>query len=213
MLAIFKQRAVPAALITTSAPRMGPRSVIASSRCAPLLSHRRQQHEQATATKKCCPKKKTPAVTAGEGFWTSTPMWKRSGVNTVRCLVGCTTGDFSTMWYLQSAYPELSIVTTMSLSMAAGIMTSILLETTLLHLGRDRLPWKVATRTATGMSLISMLAMEVAENTVDYSLTGGCVDLGSTYFWMAAGSSALAGFLVPLPYNYFRLRSHGKSCH
>ncbi len=99
------------------------------------------------------------------------------------------------------------------LAVAAGIMTSIVLETTLLHLGRDRLPWIVAVRTATGMSMISMLAMEVAENTVDYSLTGGCVDLQSPYFWMAAGSSALAGFLVPLPYNYFRLRAHGKSCH
>ena len=92
-------------------------------------------------------------------------------------------------------------------------MTSILLETTLLRLGRDRLPLKIAARTATGMSMISMLAMEVAENSVDYGLTGGCVDLQSPFFWIAAGSSALAGFLVPLPYNYFRLRAHGKSCH
>jgi hypothetical protein len=92
-------------------------------------------------------------------------------------------------------------------------MTSILLETTLLRFGQDRLPWKIAAKTATGMSMISMMAMEVAENTVDYSLTGGCVDLGSSYFWMAAASSALAGFLVPLPYNYFRLRAFRKSCH
>jgi len=89
----------------------------------------------------------------------------------------------------------------------------MILETTLLHLGRDRLPWKVAAKTATGMSMISMLAMEAAENTVDYTLTGGCVDVGSPYFWMAAGLSALAGFLVPLPYNYFRLRAYRMSCH
>ncbi|KIW94989.1 uncharacterized protein Z519_04969 [Cladophialophora bantiana CBS 173.52] len=117
------------------------------------------------------------------------------------------------MWYLQSAHPELGTVTTMGLSMAAGIMTSILLETALLHLGRDRLTLRVAARTATGMSMISMFAMEVAENAVDYGLTGGCVDLESPYFWVAAATSALAGFLVPLPYNYFRLRAHRKSCH
>lgn len=96
---------------------------------------------------------------------------------------------------------------------AAGIFTSILLETTLLHIGRDRLPWKIAAKTATGMSILSMLAMETAENTVNYTLTGGCVELGSTYFWMAATVSAFAGFVVPLPYNYYRLRAHSKSCH
>jgi len=116
MLAICKQRAVPAAWITPSEACMRPRSVFASSRCAPLLGHRRQQHRSATATTKCCSKTKIPAATADEGFWTSTPTWKRSGVNTLRCLMGCTTGDFSTMWYLQSAHPELSTVTTMSLS-------------------------------------------------------------------------------------------------
>ncbi|KIW30203.1 uncharacterized protein PV07_05962 [Cladophialophora immunda] len=167
-----------------------------------------------TATNKPCHAKKgglPPAI--DEGFWVSIPTWKRSSVNTLRCLIGCTTGDFSAMWYLQSAYPELGTVTTMGLSMSAGIMSSIVLETTLLRFGRDRLPWNVAARTATGMSMISMLAMEVAENTVDYTLTGGCVDLGSPYFWTAAGSAAVAGFLVPLPYNYFRLKKYSKSCH
>jgi len=63
------------------------------------------------------------------------------------------------------------------------------------------------------MSLISMLAMEVAENVVDYLLTGGNVELGSVQFWLAAGASTIAGFLTPLPYNYVRLRKYKKSCH
>jgi Domain of unknown function (DUF4396) len=87
------------------------------------------------------------------------------------------------------------------------------LETVLLHRGRDRLPWKVAVKTATGMSLISMLAMESAENLVDYLLTGGNVELGSWQFWLAAGASIVAGFVTPLPYNYTRLRRYNKSCH
>jgi hypothetical protein len=87
------------------------------------------------------------------------------------------------------------------------------LETILLHQGRDQLPWKAAAKTAAGMSLISMLAMESAENAVDYLLTGGAVELGSARFWLAAAASVVAGFLTPLPYNYARLRKYNKSCH
>ena len=89
----------------------------------------------------------------------------------------------------------------------------MVLETILLHRGRDQLPWKAAVKMATGMSLISMLAMEVAENVVDYSLTGGNVELGSWRFWLAAGSSLIAGFVTALPYNYIRLRKYNRSCH
>ena len=58
-----------------------------------------------------------------------------------------------------------------------------------------------------------MVAMELAENVVDYSLHGGLVDLASLSFWTSAACAAVAGFLFPLPYNYFRLRMYGKSCH
>lgn len=97
--------------------------------------------------------------------------------------------------------------------MASGVSTSILLETTLLRFGRDRLPWFAAAKTAMGMSLISMLTMELAENSVDYHLTGGVVQFDSPAFWAAAFLSMSAGFLAPLPYNYIRLRKYGISCH
>lgn len=87
------------------------------------------------------------------------------------------------------------------------------LETTMLRLGRDRLPWRAAVRTAWGMSVVSMLAMEAAENVVDYHLTGGVVALDDPAFWIAAALSISAGFLAPLPYNYVRLRRYGRSCH
>lgn len=64
-----------------------------------------------------------------------------------------------------------------------------------------------------GMSMVSMLAMEAAENIVDYHLTGGVVDVGDPRFWMAAAASVAAGYLAPLPYNYLRLRKYGKACH
>ncbi len=89
----------------------------------------------------------------------------------------------------------------------------MLLETLLLRFGRDRLPWSGAARTAAGMSLISMLTMEAAENAVDYYLTRGQVAVDSPVFWAAAAVSMVAGFLAPLPYNYVRLRKYSKACH
>ncbi|KAF9700526.1 hypothetical protein EKO04_001284 [Ascochyta lentis] len=141
------------------------------------------------------------------------PIWKRAGINTLRCLIGCTAGDFAAMWYLQSFHADLGLTTIMALSMTSGIATSLLLETTLLHVGRDRLPWTAAAKTAAGMSLISMVTMEAAENAVDFHLTGGMVQFDSPAFWGAAIVSIGAGFLAPLPYNYIRLRKYGKACH
>ncbi|KAI1798648.1 hypothetical protein F4811DRAFT_173905 [Daldinia bambusicola] len=146
-------------------------------------------------------------------FWTSRSTWKRATVNTTRCLMGCSLGDFSSMWYLQTFYPDIGMGAIMAISMASGVTTSVMLETILLRLGKDRLPWVAAARTAAGMSMISMLTMELAENIVDYHLTGGAVRLDSPTFWAAASASLLAGFLAPLPYNYLRLRKYGKACH
>ena len=83
----------------------------------------------------------------------------------------------------------------------------------MLRLGRDRLSWIAAAKTATGMSMISMITMEAAENAVDFHLTGGMVQFDSPAFWSAAILSVAAGFLTPLPYNYIRLRKYGKACH
>jgi hypothetical protein len=98
-------------------------------------------------------------------------------------------------------------------AVASGITTSILLETILLRLGVDKLPWGPAFQTATGMSLVSMLVMETVQNLVDFHLTGGVVLLDDPRFWAAALVSMGAGFLAPMPYNYWRLVRHGKSCH
>ncbi|KAF3058560.1 hypothetical protein GL218_05440 [Daldinia childiae] len=146
-------------------------------------------------------------------FWKSATTWRRSTINTLRCLIGCSIGDFTSMWYLQLFHPNMDMNAIMAISMACGLSSSLLLETTLLRYGRDRLPWAAAAKTAVGMSMISMITMELAQNTVDYHLTGGVVQLDSPSFWLAALISLGAGFLTPLPYNYIRLRKYGKACH
>ena len=57
--------------------------------------------------------------------------------------------------------------------------TSIMLKTVLLRRGPDGLSWKRAAQTAMGMSMVSMVVMELAENAVDSHLTGGVVALCS----------------------------------
>ncbi|KAI0410936.1 hypothetical protein F5X98DRAFT_384581 [Xylaria grammica] len=146
-------------------------------------------------------------------FWMSAAVWRRSAINTLRCLIGCTSGDFSAMWLLQASYPEIGIGAIMGIAMVSGLTTSMLLETALLRYGRDKLSWLNAVQTAAGMSFISMLTMEMAQNLVDYHLTGGSVAFDSPAFWAAAAISMGAGFLAPLPYNYLRLKKYGRACH
>ena len=66
----------------------------------------------------------------------------------------------------------------------------------------------VALKTAFGMSLISMISMEVAMNLLDVLLTGGAI-----LTWSVIPFMLLAGFITPLPYNYWRLKTLGKACH
>lgn len=97
--------------------------------------------------------------------------------------------------------------------MAAGITTSVLLETVLLRIGKDQLAWIAAVRTACGMSLVSMLAMELTENLVTLGLVDNSMSLTDPGFWAVTGLSMLAGFIAPLPYNYWRLKALGRACH
>ena len=93
----------------------------------------------------------------------------------------------------------------MALAIVNGLITSMALETLILS---RQMPLKSAFTTAIGMSLISMIAMEVAMNSVDLVVTGGAILTVQVIPFML-----LAGFLTPLPYNYWRLKALGKSCH
>ena len=93
----------------------------------------------------------------------------------------------------------------MSLAMINGIITSIVLETIILS---KQMILKLAFKTAVGMSLVSMISMEAAMNFTDYILTGGAI-----LTWWVIPFMLLAGFITPLPYNYWRLKALGKGCH
>jgi hypothetical protein len=49
-------------------------------------------------------------------FWKCRHTWRRAMVNTTRCLIGCSLGDLSTMYYLMTYHPAMNAVTSMGLS-------------------------------------------------------------------------------------------------
>lgn len=59
-------------------------------------------------------------------FWTCRGTWKRAGINTFRCLVGCTLGDFSALWALQTYTPDLGTGSIMALSSKSSHLRPLL---------------------------------------------------------------------------------------
>jgi cation transport ATPase len=145
-------------------------------------------------------------------FWRDPKLWKRASFNTLNCLIGCSIGDFAMIVFLQTNYPSTPMFTQMILAAIAGLMTSVALESAILHY-REKLVWKGALKMAVSMSFISMVAMEIAMNATDFIITGGKAALGSPVYWLAFIPAALAGFLTPLPYNYYQLKKYNHSCH
>ena len=137
--------------------------------------------------------------------WKCKHTWRRSAKNTAWCLLGCSIGDFGTILYFQLTgipWPTLYI---MILAIINGIITSIILETVVLS--RQMIISK-AFKTAIGMSLISMVSMEIAMNAVDWIIMGG-----AKLVWWVIPIMLLAGFLTPWPYNYYRLKKYNIACH
>jgi len=137
--------------------------------------------------------------------WNVKSTWTQASKNTLWCLIGCSIGDFGTIFFFQStkiAFPMLGI---MILAVINGLITSIMLETFILS---RQMALNLAFKTAIGMSLISMISMEAAMNIADLVLTGGAM-----LVWWALPITWIVGFLTPLPYNYWRLQALNKACH
>lgn len=149
---------------------------------------------------------------AAPGFWNDNKVWSRASFNTLNCLIGCSIGDFGMIVYLQAFHPGTSMAVQMILAVVAGLFTSIMLETILLK-WREKFAWKLALQTAISMSFISMIAMEVVMNTTDFMITGGKAAFGNPMYWTALAIALVAGFLAPLPYNYYKLKKYNVACH
>jgi len=138
--------------------------------------------------------------------WHDKLTWKVSAKNTFWCLLGCAIGDLGTILFFQLSLIPFPIMSIMILAIINGLITSIILETFILM--RQNFKFLNALKTATGMSLISMISMEIMMNLTDYILTGGAI-----LTWWVIPIMLIVGFLTPWPYNYWRLKKYGISCH
>jgi len=137
--------------------------------------------------------------------WFCIHTWLQASKNTLWCLLGCCIGDFGTIGFFQFMEIAWPVSLIMTLAIVNGIITSIILETIILS---KQMLFKLAFKTAIGMSLVSMVSMEAAMNLTDFILTGGAI-----LTWWIIPFMLFAGFITPLPYNYWRLKALGKACH
>ncbi len=138
--------------------------------------------------------------------WSCKHTWKKSAKNTAWCVLGCAIGDFGTILYFQLTQIPFPVLGIMILAIINGLITSIILETIVLM--SQNFSFVNAFKTACGMSLISMISMEVMMNLTDYVLTGGAI-----LTWWVVPIMLIVGFLTPWPYNYWRLKKFGVACH
>ena len=155
------------------------------------------------------------AAITGAGFsigqpefnWSDGAVWKQSAHNTKWCLIGCSIGDLGTIAAFQFVFTDSgwSTMSIMTLAIINGLLTSIALETAILT---KQMGLIEGFKVAIGMSFISMITMESAMNITDYLMTGGAM-----LTWWAVPIMLIVGFITPWPYNYWRLKKFGVSCH
>ena len=138
--------------------------------------------------------------------WYCKYTWQQSAKNTAWCLLGCAIGDFGTILFFQLSKIPFPVLAIMILAIINGLITSIILETFILV--RQGINFSKSLQTALGMSFISMISMEISMNLVDFLLTGGAI-----LNWWVVLIMLVAGFVTPWPYNYWRLKKFGVSCH
>ena len=144
--------------------------------------------------------------------WNDGKIWKQSGINTSWCLLGCSIGDFGTMFVSGMYFNEFVVLhpmIIMGIATVNGLITSFALETGILYMNKNnQMSLIECVKTAFGMSMISMISMEIAMNITDYIIVGS-----ANITWYSVIPSMIAGFIVPWPYNYYRLKKYRKACH
>ena len=137
--------------------------------------------------------------------WRCRNTWNKSAKNTAWCVLGCSIGDFGTILFFQISEISFPVMAIMILAIINGLITSVILETLILSRQMNILK---AFNVALGMSFISMLAMEIAMNVVDWILVGEA----KLTLWVIP-LMLLAGFITPWPYNYWKLKKYNIECH
>ena len=92
-------------------------------------------------------------------YWRHT--CSQASKNILWCLLGCCIGDFDTIGYFHFTEVDWPVSLIIALAIVNGIFTSIILETIILT---EQILFKLALKTAIGMSLVSMISMKAVMN-------------------------------------------------
>lgn len=150
------------------------------------------------------------AAGAGNAHGTHRAGWGGAASATLHCLTGCAIGEFIglaigvSLGWQPTATMALAIV----LAFVCGY------GLTLLPFLRRGVSLAVALKTVWLAEAVSITAMEIAINAVDYSMGG--MSVGSVFtwdFWSSYGVALIAGFLAVWPINLWLLRRNLKHCH
>jgi len=121
---------------------------------------------------------------------------------TLHCLTGCAIGEITGMVISNilnlAVLPSILIAT--SLAFIFGYTLSII------PLLQHKVPIKKALLTVLAADSLSILAMEIADNTIMATIPGAMnANLVNPIFWASLPLSLFAGFLVALPVNQYLL--------
>lgn len=138
--------------------------------------------------------------------------WRGAAKVTLHCLTGCAIGE----WMGLALGLSLGLATAQTVFLAVVLAYASGFTLTLVPLMRGGLSFGQAWKIVWVGEAVSIAAMEIVMNLVDYHLGGmrrGMSPLHAQY-WIAFGAAAVSGYLAAWPVNYALLRSRVKKpCH
>lgn len=141
---------------------------------------------------------------------TSGSGWRGAASVTLHCLTGCLIGEWIglAIGVAFSLHPVATSAVATLLAYASGFAL------TMLPLLRSRMPFVAALRAVFVGEAVSIGAMEIVMNLVDWQMGGMTVkSLFAARYWEALSVAAVAGFLAAWPVNAWLLSRNLKNCH
>ena len=171
--------------------------------------------------------------------WKCKHTWKKSAQNTAWCLLGCSIGDFGTMFYFKNNPSDIFDTTLynflQNLHVGSEILQKIIEELKTIN------PQDLETAAIFTLAIINGLLTSIALETfilsrqmnlseafktalgmsfismlameIAMNVTDVLLTGGAQLNWWVTPIMLLVGFLTPWPYNYWRLKKYNESCH
>jgi hypothetical protein len=136
--------------------------------------------------------------------------WRTAAMVTLHCLTGCLIGE----WLGLAIGVAFSLPIRGTLVLATALAYASGFGLTLWPLLRRGMQLRRALRMVFIGEAVSIGVMEIAMNTVDYSMGGmGVKSLFAPRYWQALAFASVAGYSAAWPANFWLLRRNVKKCH